>query len=241
MGEQYFSVSSGALLSLIKIQLRWMISDTKLLWVGRVKWSEKAVGWSMCCCVIAFSIVCLWSPSWSVAEMTFSLAYVLNVAFVALYHMSETGKKAGREKKCKTWFPLWSKDTSCTSYVTTESIRIQGACLRCLALTSMPRRFLQRRYEEESTASRHRWEERRMLRLLEMTWGIFGKAGLNVITNGIRSVGFCFDGGFECCTARNLAYFFYCVFNEAVFISSLYKVCCECTRACIEELIFWTN
>ena len=34
-------------------------------------------------------------------------------------------------------------------------------------------------------------------------------------------MGLFFDGDFECCTARNLAYFFYCVFNEAVFISSL--------------------
>ena len=32
-----------------------------------------------------------------------------------------------------------------------------------------------------------------------------------------------FDEGFECSTARNLAYSFYCVFNEAVFVSSLYK------------------
>ena len=33
--------------------------------------------------------------------------------------------------------------------------------------------------------------------------------------------GLFFDGGFECSTARNLAYSLYCVFNEAVFISSL--------------------
>ena len=45
-------------------------------------------------------------------------------------------------------------------------------------------------------------------------------------------MGLLFNGGFECCTVRNLAYFFYCVFNEAVFVSSLYKVCCESTRAC---------
>ena len=37
-------------------------------------------GSTMCCCVIAFSIARV-----SVAEMTFSLAHVLNVAFVALY------------------------------------------------------------------------------------------------------------------------------------------------------------
>ena len=52
-----------------------------------------------------------------------------------------------------------------------------------------------------------------------------------------NSLGLFFDGGFECSTAKYLAYFFYCVFKEAVFISSLYKVCCECTLACIEELI----
>ena len=48
----------------------------------------------------------------------------------------------------------------------------------------MSRRFLQRRYEireGEGNASRHRCEDQRMLRLLEMTSGIFGKAGLNVI------------------------------------------------------------
>ena len=33
-------------------------------------------------------------------------------------------------------------------------------------------------------------------------------------------MGLFFDGGFECSTARNLAYSFYCVFNEAVFVSS---------------------
>ena len=49
-------------------------------------------------------------------------------------------------------------------------------------------------------------------------------------------MGLFFDGGFECSSARNLAYFFYCVFDEAVFIPFLYRVCCECTRACIEEL-----
>ena len=54
--------------------------------------------------------------------------------------------------------------------------------------TSMSRRFLQQRYDirgEEENASRHRCEERKMLRLLEMTRSLFGKAGLNVVTNGI--------------------------------------------------------
>ena len=31
----------------------------------------------------------------SVAEMTFSLTYVLNVAFVALYHINEIRRRAG--------------------------------------------------------------------------------------------------------------------------------------------------
>ena len=106
-------------------------------------------------------------------------------------------------------------------------------CLQCLALTSTSRRFLQRRYDirgEEESTSRHRCKERRLLRLLEMTWDW---VKCNYKWN---SVGFIFDGGFECCTARNLAYFCYCVFKEAVFTSSLYKVCCAYTRACITEL-----
>jgi len=49
-------------------------------------------------------------------------------------------------------------------------------------------------------------------------------------------VGLFFDGGFE----EYLAYFFDCIFNEAVFISSLYKVCDKFTRTCIEDLIkYW--
>ena len=39
-----------------------------------------------------------------------------------------------------------------------------------------------------------------------------------------NSVGLFFDGGFECSSARNLTYFFYCVFIKAVLISSLYKI-----------------
>ena len=69
-----------------------------------------------------------------------------------------------------------------------KATEARGACLRCLALTSMSRRFSQRRYDMrggEGNASKHRSEERRMLRLLEITWDIFGNAGLNVITNGI--------------------------------------------------------
>ena len=53
----------------------------------------------------------------SVAEMTFSVVYILNAAFVTLYHINEIGSRAGgvmsyaflfvgREKRCKMWFPL---------------------------------------------------------------------------------------------------------------------------------------
>ena len=45
---------------------------------------------TMCCCVMAFSIACV-----SVAEMTFILAHVLNVAFVALY---PAYKRIGRSR-----------------------------------------------------------------------------------------------------------------------------------------------
>ena len=37
----------------------------------------------------------------------------------------------------------------------------------------------------EVNAAWQRWKERRILRLLEMTWRMLGKAGLNVTTNGI--------------------------------------------------------
>ena len=37
----------------------------------------------------------------------------------------------------------------------------------------------------KENAARHRCEERIILRLLEMTWPIFGRSGLNVTTNGI--------------------------------------------------------
>ena len=47
-----------------------------------------------------------------------------------------------------------------------------SACLRCFALTSMSRQFLQRRYDirgGEENGSRHRCEERKNVRLLETT------------------------------------------------------------------------
>ena len=63
------------------------------------------------------------------------------------------------------------------SSVTKERPRCQGGggggcVLRCLALTSMSRRLLHRRYDmrgAEGNATWQRCEERRILRLLEMT------------------------------------------------------------------------
>ena len=49
----------------------------------------------MCRCVLPFSIARLCSPDLSVAEMTFSLANVLNVGLVALYHINEIRRSAG--------------------------------------------------------------------------------------------------------------------------------------------------
>ena len=56
--------------------------------------------------------------------------------------------------------------------VTTERSRCQGGGLRCLALTSMSRRLLHRRYDMrggEGNAAWQRCEEQRISRLLEMT------------------------------------------------------------------------
>ena len=75
-----------------------------------------------------------------------------------------------------------------------------------------------------------------------MTRGIVG------ITNGIMWDSFLIC--FECSTARNLTYSVPCEqlvsqllagYYKVAFISSLHKVCCECTRACIEETIYRTN
>ena len=48
----------------------------------------------MCCFAMAFfdsaSVL-----TKSVAEMTFRLAYILNVTFVTLYHLNEIGRRAG--------------------------------------------------------------------------------------------------------------------------------------------------
>ena len=48
----------------------------------------------MCCCVMVFSI-CAPVLTKSAAKMTFSLGYVLNVAFIALCHINEIRRRAG--------------------------------------------------------------------------------------------------------------------------------------------------
>ena len=101
----------------------------------------------------------------SVAEMTFSLAYILKVAFITLYHIDEIGGRAGDVMPYVSLFVGGEKSARCGSFcnrwtrlapssVKAESSRSRGggggwwgwgACLRCLALTSMSRTFLQRR------------------------------------------------------------------------------------------------
>ena len=126
----------------------------------------------------------------AVAEMTFTLAYVLNVAFVALYHTNEIRGRAGdvmsrytslfvgREKSVRRGSLSNERTRFSPISVTMESSRNRGGggggwgCLRCLALISKSRTFLQRRYDirgREENAARHRCEERTMLKLLEMT------------------------------------------------------------------------
>ena len=83
----------------------------------------------------------------SVAEMTFSLAYTLNVAFIT-YHIDKIGGRAGDVMSYVSLFIGGGKSVRCGSLcnkrthlapisVTMESSRSQGSCLRCLALTSM--------------------------------------------------------------------------------------------------------
>ena len=88
---------------------------------GKLMWATRSAPQSfsacyvpaMCCCVMAFSIARM-----SVAEMTFSLAHVLNVAFVhCIRHINEIGRSRSRScdvvyvrlcslvEKCDTWFP----------------------------------------------------------------------------------------------------------------------------------------
>ena len=120
----------------------------------------------------------------SVAEMTFSLAYILNDT---LYHIDEIGRRAGDVMSYASLFVGREKSVRCGSLcnkktrlapisaisVTTERSRSLGACLWCLALTSMSRRFLQRRYDirggEENASSIGIIVKHEELRLLEMT------------------------------------------------------------------------
>ena len=73
----------------------------------------------------------------SVAEMTFSLAYVLNVAFVALYHINKTERRAGdvmsytslfigREKSVRRGSHCNERTRLAPISVTTESSRSRG-------------------------------------------------------------------------------------------------------------------
>ena len=119
----------------------------------------------------------------SIAKATFSFSYVLNPAFGALYHVQEVRRRAGdvmpytsllvsSEESVRrgSFFNKTARFTP--SSVTTERSRCQGGGLRCLALTSMSRRLLHRRYDMrggEGNGAWQRCEERRILRLLEMT------------------------------------------------------------------------
>ena len=73
----------------------------------------------------------------SIAEMTFGVAYTLNVAFITLYHVDEIGKKAGDVMSYASLFVGREKSVGCGSLcnkrtrlapisVTTESSRSLG-------------------------------------------------------------------------------------------------------------------
>ena len=49
----------------------------------------------MCCCVMHGFFDCTSVLMKSVAEMTFSLAYVFNFPFFVLYHIDKIGRRAG--------------------------------------------------------------------------------------------------------------------------------------------------
>ena len=72
--------------------------------------------------------------------------------------------------------------------VATESSQCLSCGLWSVALTSMSRRLLHRRYDMrggEGNAALQRCKERRMFRLLKMIRRKLGRAGLNVTTNEI--------------------------------------------------------
>ena len=84
----------------------------------------------------------------SVTDMTFSLAYVLSIAFVALYHINDIRRRAGDVMSLTSFFVDREKTARCGSLcnertrlapitVTAESARSQGACLRCLVMTNL--------------------------------------------------------------------------------------------------------
>ena len=85
-------------------------SMSSIEWAGRVKWSETAVGWSMCCCACNGFFNCASVLTKSVAEMTFSFAYVFNV--LRLLHctdLNEIRRRAG-DVMSYTSLPLVEKD-----------------------------------------------------------------------------------------------------------------------------------
>ena len=126
----------------------------------------------------------------------YSLTYVLNVAFVALYHINEIRRRAGEMMSYTSLFFNRSREKSvrrgslCNGRtpfapisVTTESYRGDsgwwgggGVGGRLPVVFGpdqyMSRRFFQRRFDirgGEENAARHRCEKRKMLRLLEIT------------------------------------------------------------------------
>ena len=106
----------------------------------------------------------------------------------------------GREKSVRHGSLCNEKTRLGPISVTTESSRSfflagGGVGVTC----DVSRRFLRRRCDIQG-GEENACDERRMLRLLEMTWRIFGKVGLNV-TDKLNSVRLFFDGGFECSTA----------------------------------------
>ena len=107
-------------------------------WAERVKLSEISGGWliNVLFCDGFFDSASVLTKS--VAEMTFRLAYILNVTFVTLYHINDIGRRAGDVMSYASLFV--------------------GRCFQ-----------RQHDMRGKENASRHRCEEQRMLRLLEVT------------------------------------------------------------------------
>ena len=131
----------------------------------------------------------------SIAKATFSFPYVLEPAFGALYHLHEVRRRAGdvmpytfllvsSEESVRRGF-FFNKTARFTPFsVTTERSRCQGGggggvvvcgvwpCGVWPGLRCMSRRLLHRRYDMRGGQGNAAWqccEERRILRLLEMT------------------------------------------------------------------------